>query len=183
MRRRRTLGIALALWALALTPIEALPERKGYVSDYANVLSSATIAELEPLLTAYAEERGVAIYVLIVPNLEGLSVEAYDERLTRTWALGRRHVLLLVAMEEAVVRLSTGAGVRRLFPDERIDPVLNETIIPAFARGAFDRGVREGIKRLLGLAPPTADRALWRRPALWLLGGALALALAAFLLH
>jgi len=132
---------------------QAQPERKGYVSDYANLLQSATIGELETMLREYEQDTGNHLNVLIVPTLDGISMEDYDARVTAAWELGPRHLLLLIALEEGAIRISTGELARQQYPDRIIDPVLKETIIPAFSLGEYDRGVLDGVRRLMGLEP------------------------------
>ncbi len=159
---------------------QAQPERKGYVSDYANLLQSATIGELETMLRAYEQDTGNHLNVLIVPTLDNLSMEDYDARVTAAWELGPRHLLLLIALEEGAIRISTGEVARQRYPDRIIDPVLKETIIPAFSLGEYDRGVLDGVRQLMGLEPvqppgPAAQLgSLFQGASRWIILGSLA---------
>lgn len=157
---------------------QELPQRSGYVNDLAHVLSESTKSQLEVTLTEYAQKLGRGIYVLLVPTLEGMSVNAYDEAITQAWALKEDHLLMLVSLEESAVHISAGQRIKSSYPDAFLDGVLN-AMIPALAQGDFDGGVIQGVNRLIGAGSPRASQqaswdGAWR---LLLLGGALALSL------
>ena len=157
---------------------QELPERSGYVNDLAHVLSEPTRTQLEATLSEYAQAKGRGVYVLLVPTLEGMSVNAYDEAITQAWALEQDHLFLLVSLEESALHISVGDRIKSLYPDAFLDGVLN-AMIPALAQGDFDGGITQGVNRLIGAGSAGASQQE-SRDGTWrviLLAGALALSL------
>lgn len=174
------LGLVCAFAAQA----QALPERGGYVNDLAHVLSEPTVTQLETAIRQYHEQQGRGIYVLLVPTLEGMAVNAYDDAVTQAWGLEEQDVLMVISLQESAVHLSAGDKVKTLYTDEFLDSVM-KSMIPALAQRDFDGGVKQGVTRLIGvgtgvrIAQPAAWNGTWR---MLLLGGALALSLLLYLM-
>jgi len=127
---------------------QALPQRAGYITDEAGVLSLEALADNEALLAEHAQQTGQALYVLIVDNLGGLSATDYDKQLTASWGLGEEHVLLLISLEEQVVHLSTGTASKATYPDERLNAVV-EAIVPYLVLKNFDQAISAATDRLV----------------------------------
>jgi len=160
--------------------VQALPVQAGYVNDFAAKLSPSNVAQLEAFLKEHEEKTGYAFYVVIVPDMEGLSDEAYVEQLNEAWGLGENHLLILIALDESILRISTGEGLKSLYPDSLLDVVKND-MIASLSLNQFDQAVLQGVGRLVGLpaeqgkAPETPSAGVpWR---LVLLGGIIALSL------
>ncbi len=179
----------LLLVAVAVTleaPAQALPVRAGHVNDFALKLSPSRVTALENFLETHRLDTGHDLIVVIVENLEGLSVEDYDAQLTEAWGLDANHVLVLIALEEGLLRLSPGDGLRQSYPDAVLEPIKNE-MVSLLAQNQFDVAVARAMNLLVGQAAQgrvvvPGDGGLdgvWR---LALLGGALALTLLLYVL-
>jgi len=134
-----------------------LPQRAGYITDEAGVLSLEALADNEALLAEHAQQTGQALYVLIVDNLGGLSATDYDKQLTASWSLGEEHVLLLISLKEQVVHLSTGTASKATYPDERLNAVV-EAIVPYLALKNFDQAISVATDRLVNQVQERAQK-------------------------
>ena len=106
----------VAFLPLSLKAQLAIPEHGGkWVHDEANVLSPATIANLERVLKADRDSTSNQIAVLILPSLQGQPIEDYSLRVAENWKLGKQDkdngVLLLISIadRQAKDRDRTGA--------------------------------------------------------------------------
>ncbi|TLM61394.1 MAG: TPM domain-containing protein, partial [Deltaproteobacteria bacterium] len=90
-----------AAGALAAPPV---PAARGYVNDYAGLLSPETRAQVERFLADFRRSDSTQIAVLTVPSLEGEDLEGYAIRVAQGWGIGEKGrdngALLLVAKEE-----------------------------------------------------------------------------------
>ena len=92
---------ALLLLAASIThAAPTYPALSGRVTDAANVLPPATVAELTAKLEALETATGRQLVVATVPSLEDYPIEDYANGLFRAWKLGEAKtnngVLLLV---------------------------------------------------------------------------------------
>ena len=85
---------------------------RGFVNDFAGVLSDQTKSSLEQTLSQFSSETSNQIVVVSVMSLEGDSIENYSNELFREWAIGQKDknngVLLLIAPNEKQVRIEVG---------------------------------------------------------------------------
>jgi len=130
------------------------PQPRGYVNDYAGILSP----EVKDLISSYALEldkkTGAQLAVVVVKSLEGLTIEDYAWQLFEKWGIGKKGedlgVLLLVAPNERKVRIEVGYGFEGKITDGIAGDIIRE-MIPYFKGGDYNRGILYGAGKLLNL--------------------------------
>ena len=109
---KRAFLFAAILLILTVTYALEVPYLSGRINDHAGMLSASTIAELESMLEAYEDSTGNQFAVLIIPSLEGESLEEYSMRVAETWKLVKKGVdngaLLLIAKDARKLRIEVG---------------------------------------------------------------------------
>jgi len=147
-------AVVALLVASASSVAADVPPLTGYVNDYARILSSQTVSDLERILSNYQAETTHQIAVLTVESLNGEPLEAFSLRVANEWGLGlKRHdngVLVLLALREHAVRIELGKGMGRHVTDEQAGDTI-DAMTPYFRAARYDDGVRVGIKRLMEL--------------------------------
>ena len=115
------------------------------VHDDVGILSPQTIGYLEQNLRAFEDSTSNQIAVLIVPSLEGESIDQFGIRVADKWKLGTAErdngVILLVAMEEHRMRIEVGQGLEGPLPDAICNRIIRNEMAPAFRRQDYDTGV------------------------------------------
>ena len=114
---KRIFAILLSLLLLAL-PLSALgatrmPERRGAVTDDADVLSTQTAADLAAFIEEVEDETELSLHVAIVHFLDGLDAQAYAAELFTRWNLGNDDILLLGAAGEDTFATVMGADASK----------------------------------------------------------------------
>ena len=154
--KRRPLRVLTAALLVACTVIGSaaeVPFLSGRVNDVAGVMSSSTISELESILKVHEDSTSNQVVVLIVPSLEGESLEEYSIKVAETWKLGQKGkdngVLLFVARNDRKVRIEVGRGLEGGLTDQICGMIIRHEIVPRFRDGDFDAGVRAGVLAIL----------------------------------
>ncbi len=132
----------------------ALPEHGGqWVHDQANVLSATTKAELESILKYERDSTSNQIAVLIVPSLEGESMEDFSLRVAEKWQIGQKKkdngVLMLIAINDKKMRIETGYGLEGVLTDALSSRINRNEMAPYFQKGDFDTGVKAGAMAII----------------------------------
>lgn len=153
----RTSGLASRLAALlfavacvATSPASAqtFPALSGRVVDQANLLEPENEVALTEKLAALEAETGDQFVVVTLNSLEDYEIEDYGYRLGRAWGIGQSEndsgALLIVAPNERKVRIEVGYGLEPILTDAFSSDVIQQTILPAFRRGSYQRGIVEG---------------------------------------
>ena len=132
-----------------------VPQLRGRVNDYAELLGSAAEAELESYLAAVEQSSGAQIALLTINSLEGDSLERFSLKVAEKWGIGSAETddgaLLLVSMADKKVRIEVGYGLEATLTDAVSGYIIRETIVPNFRRGNFEAGIAEALRAMGGL--------------------------------
>ena len=141
--------IAVSL-STELPPKESfqIPEAKGHVNDYAEIINQEKEAILETDLRLYKPE----IVILTVKNLNGLSIEEYSIKVAEAWKVGNIDkddgIILLISSEDRKVRIEVGYGSEAKINDAKAGRILDENVIPHFKNGDWEGGILEGVANI-----------------------------------
>ncbi|MDU9050685.1 MAG: TPM domain-containing protein [Candidatus Electrothrix sp. Rat3] len=147
--------LALLLISLTVLPVSArtIPAFKGYVNDYADMISGPVEAKLEQTLESFERTDSTQIAVLTVDSLEGDPLGDFSIRVAEEWGIGQKGkdngVLLLVAKKERRARLEVGYGLEGVLTDLLAGRIIDDVITPRFKSGQFDQGFEGGVEAVI----------------------------------
>jgi uncharacterized protein len=138
----RFAGALLPALAFALDPNSLKPQ--GYVSDFANVIDSASRAKLEDYCGKVERATGVQIALVTIPSLEGAPIEDFANTLYRKWGIGKKGkdegLLLLLSVQDRKDRIEVGYGLEPTLPDGFVGGVLREER-PFLSKGQYGQAM------------------------------------------
>jgi uncharacterized protein len=150
--------IASAMTLLSLlSPISAhaldVPQLKGYINDYAGMISPQARAELDNELRNFERTDSTQIVILTVPSLEGEAIEDFDIKVAETWKIGQKGkdngVIFVVAKQDRKTRIEVGQGLEGKLTDLMAGRIVDLVVNPRFKRGDFDGGFISGVSSLI----------------------------------
>ncbi len=149
--------LTLALAVLCVTGIagfaQDLPALTGRVVDNAGLLDAATETRLTARLQAFEQRASDQIVVATIPSLDGGAIEPFANRLFRSWELGHtgedNGVLLLVVPDDRKMRIEVGYGLEGTLTDLHSKLIIENTMVPAFRRGAFAEGIEKAVDDII----------------------------------
>ncbi|HEU4412412.1 MAG TPA: TPM domain-containing protein [Polyangiaceae bacterium] len=135
--------------ALAFTP----PPIDGHVTDAAGKLTAAQRQALNAKLDHVRQQTGYEVAALIVPSLEGETIEDVAYATFNAWKLGQKGkdngVLLVIAPSERRVRIETGKGVGGDLTDLESNEIIRTNISPHLRENRFFEAVDEGTNAIV----------------------------------
>ena len=135
--------------------LQAVPALTARVIDQTSTLSAAESAALESRLSAFEQETGAQVVVLIVPTTAPEDIASYANRVANTWKIGRKDVgdglLLLVAKQDRKIRIEVAKSLEGAVPDLAAKRVIDEAITPHFKQGRFASGIDAAISQISAL--------------------------------
>ncbi len=147
--KRFSAGLVLCLVAFTTFALD-VPYLSGRVNDVAGLLDEATRERLEQKLASLEQTTGAQVAILIIPSLEGESLEEFSHRVASTWQLGQKGkdngVLFLIAKNDRKMRLEVGYGLEPVLPDAICRRILDNIVRPRFRAGDFAGGVEAGVE-------------------------------------
>ncbi len=129
------------------------PDFTGYINDYAGLLDSGSITDLENLCSKIENETGSEIAVVLVDSLQGITEQEYAVRLFKKWGIGKagkdNGILILACTEgeegNRPLWIEVGYGLEGVITDLETGRIVNEIIVPNFSAGNFYTGLHSAI--------------------------------------
>lgn len=147
--------IALIFLSLPCVSSAEVPALRGYVNDYASLLSAAAVQELEEELASFERSDSTQIVVLTVPSLEGQVLEQYAIQVVEAWKIGQKGkdngALLIVVKDDRKIRIEVGRGLEGVLTDLVSGRIIRNEISPAFKRSDFDAGIAAGVHAMMAV--------------------------------
>ena len=136
-----------------LSPVYAqdidYPDYIGYVNDFAGIMDSASVSDLETLIDGVEKDTGAEIAVVTIDSLEGITIEEYAVELFEMWGIGKADedngILLLVALLDRKVRIEVGYGLEGVITDLEAGRIIDEIIVPNFKEENYNRGIYDAV--------------------------------------
>jgi uncharacterized protein len=142
----RILALICAMLAVADARAEKIKDLKpkGYVNDFAGVLSASAKEKLTALCGEVDHSAGAQIAIVTVKSLEGESVEQYSVDLASQWGVGpkqsSRGVMILLAPSDHKDRIEVGYGLEPILPDGKVGGFEREAV-PLLRPSDYDGAV------------------------------------------
>jgi len=144
--------LALLLCGAAQAEV-AVPPLAHRVTDLTGTLDAQQVQTLEGRLSAFEQQKGAQLAVLIVPTTEPETIEQYGIRVAEAWKLGRKGVddgaLLLVAKDDRALRIEVGYGLEGALPDAIAKRITDDIMVPYFKRGGYYEGINAGLSAMM----------------------------------
>jgi uncharacterized protein len=149
-------GISFALVPNVASADATYPAPSAFVVDTADVVPAPVEQQIDGQLTSFEDRTGHQMAVVVVPTLDGQSVDEYARGLFDRWGIGHAGVddgaVLLVATRDRKVRVQVGSGLSNTLSDDAAVDVVND-ITPILHRDDFAGGVLAGereMRRVIG---------------------------------
>jgi uncharacterized protein len=147
-----------AFLALVIFPFTLLaftvPERpSGFVQDYAGMLTSQQVSDLETKLENYEKNTTNEIAVVTIPSLDGDTIENVAQEIFTKWGIGKKGkdngVLLIISLADRKTRIHTGYGVEGFLTDIGTSYIQSDIIRPAFRDNNYYVGINSAVDKMI----------------------------------
>jgi len=121
------------------------PVPQTLVTDAAHLLSADQVMSLENKLVAIDNSSSNQIAIVTIPDLNGLTVEDYANKLLRDWGIGTKKnnngVLILVSAQDHKIRIEVGYGLEGAIPDVTANDIITNDLTPNFKANKYYEGL------------------------------------------
>jgi uncharacterized protein len=125
-------GFGQRLYTIGTLPSPKEAGQDFYVSNPDDILSSATVEQLNRFSTGIDKVSGAEYAIVVVNDFEGYDVFEFALKLFNTWGIGKQEqnngLLLFIAKDRREYRFISGYGMEAIFPDVYLKhpPLLNK---------------------------------------------------------
>ena len=122
-----------------------VPNPPRLVNDFADILSPEEEQSIEQKLVAFDDTTSTQIAIVTMQNIGPYEIADYSQKLFDKWGIGRagknNGALILVAIENRKVWISTGYGLEPTLTDALSKRIVENSLKPAFKAGAYAAGL------------------------------------------
>jgi uncharacterized protein len=133
------------LFAFAVHAQDFPPRPNTLVSDFSKTLSPEQLSALERKLVAFDDSTSTQIAVVVMQSTGNYEIADYSVQLFNQWKIGQAKknngVLMVVALGDRKVWITTGYGVEGVLTDALSRRIIETDIVPAFRSGDYYRGI------------------------------------------
>ncbi|MCE5294178.1 MAG: TPM domain-containing protein [Chlamydiales bacterium] len=144
-------ALSLVLSCFLLLSLQ-IPESKNYVNDLTNTLTSQESVFLDQQLRSFEAMEGVQVVVIVVPTLEGQSIELTSQKIASQWQVGPKGhdsgILMLIAKQEGLSYIDLGYGMETNITDDMARQISTDIMNPILAKGRVYKGIIAGIEKI-----------------------------------
>ncbi|NLY90424.1 MAG: TPM domain-containing protein [Firmicutes bacterium] len=138
---------------------------ESHLLDQAGLLPPSAAEELAALLAQFDKETGNQFLVAILPALPpGERIENYALQIGESAGAGEKGkdngLLLLVCLEERLIRIEVGTGLEGQITDGRAGRVIRQILAPAFQERNYAGGLKEALLTMMGWVEPSFTPAM-----------------------
>lgn len=130
-----------------------LPSPPRLVNDLAHVLSADQVSSLESKLVDFDKTTSTQISIVTVKSIGNYEVAQYAVELANRWKIGRADknngVLVLAAIDDRKINISTGYGLEGALPDVVCGRIIRNEITPYFKTGDYYTGFDSGVSAII----------------------------------
>jgi len=130
-----------------------VPSYKGYVNDYASMISPEARAKLESDLHSFDLSDSTQIAILTIDSLDGDPLEDFSIRVVDQWKIGQKGndngVLFLVVKNDRKLRIEVGRGLEHVLTDLAAGRIIDRIVAPLLKAGRFDEGFEAGTRAII----------------------------------
>ena len=129
------------------------------VNDYTGTLSATQVSTLEHKLVAYNDSTSTQILVMLVDDLQGMSIDQYGTEIGHSWGVGQKEkgngVVILVKPKKDGQRgqagIYPGYGVEEFVADATAKVIVDKEMIPSFKEGDYYTGIDNAVNVIIDL--------------------------------
>jgi tetratricopeptide (TPR) repeat protein len=152
------LAVLLLVWSGANWRGQAqktrLPQPRGYVNDFADVIDAATKQRLETILANLQQRVGIEFYVALVKSVGAEDLYDYSLRVANEWNLGakiqRKGLLLVIATDSGKFFTQFSGGVQADLPDGLIGE-MGRRMSPKIESNGYSQGLLTGVETFVNI--------------------------------
>jgi uncharacterized protein len=144
--------LCILLGALNIPALD-VPPAKGYVTDYAGLLTPAEISRLDKALREYDTRTSNQVLVLIIKSLKGEAIESFGIKVAEKWKPGQKGkdngAIFIIAKEDRQTKIEVGYGLEHLLTDLECSLIIDKIVKPKFQDGKYSEGIAAAIDSII----------------------------------
>jgi len=134
--------------------VKKMPERSGYINDFATLLSEDEKKKIEDRLKQFHQDTDGEMVIAITNSTKPLKPSEYIFLLFNRWQVGGEShsgLMLLLTIAEHRIESEVGYSWEHIISDVESAEVLNDFVVPILKEGKFAEALLVGVDQLANI--------------------------------
>ncbi len=133
------------------------PIAKGYVNDFAHVLTQAEKNLLDSILTTHEKNTTNEIAIIIFDTIPITKQEFNDFtlRLANKWGIGKNEtnngIAICLCIKMQKIRIQNGRGIEKILSDSATLNIIDSLMLPQFKKQQYYTAIKNGLKEIISV--------------------------------
>lgn len=141
--------LAQSVFSPENVPNVRLKDKRQYVSDPTDILSSAEKHKINEMLFALEQKTGAEVAIVTLPSIGEIDCFEFGLELFNKWGIGKSKkdngLLILLVTDQRCVQFNTGYGLEGILPDIICKQIQRNDMIPYLKEGNWSMGMLAGV--------------------------------------
>jgi uncharacterized protein len=138
------------------------PSPRGFVNDFADVISAQDEAAISRTAQAVEQATSIEIAVVTVESMAPYgSIEEFSIDLATAWGVGKEGedngILVVLAIAERKTRIEVGYSLEGVFTDGLTGRIMDTSMVPYFRNDDFSTGLTRAVEGIAGVIAEEYD--------------------------
>lgn len=122
-----------------------------YVNDYIHLFTQPQINSLDSIIINYEKKTTNQVAIVTVDSqwIKKDSFESFVYKLFNNWGVGQKDknngIVMAICPGYRIMRIEFGYGIEKVFTEEQTHQIIQTIIVPAFKKGEYFIGTRDGL--------------------------------------
>ncbi len=147
--------IPLFLLYVSCSLASDLPEPRGFVNDFAGVLTGDSREKIENIIDELENKTGAELVIVTLDSISPYDEKEYARMLFEKWKPGKKGkdngIIVLLAVKERLWRIETGYGIEGVLPDGLCGEIGRDYMVPYFKDGEYAQGLLLGTAKVANI--------------------------------
>lgn len=122
-----------------------VPQQKGYVNDYAKVLSPDAFIKLDKIVSEIKAKTGVEIFVVTIDSTDGYPISVAGKSIRNNWVnLDGDSIIILLAADKPQITSIVTRGFLKYLSLKQLDEILTSKISQYSTESDYNEGLIYG---------------------------------------
>jgi len=150
------------------TNFSTFPSNINYTSDFENILEKAEEDKLNALISAIKTETKLEFAVVTISSkmMGNMDIQKYTLELANK-GVGVKElnngILIGLSTESKNIYIQIGTGIEKIYTNEQVKSVIDQTMKPAFKRQRYYEGLFSGIIRITEELKPNLKKIPYKK--------------------
>lgn len=117
-----------------------VPQQKGYVNDYAKVLSPSALIKLDKIISDLKSKTGAEIFIVMLKSIDNSSINDVGYAIANSWKI-YHGIIIVASINDGRINIFTTGDLDKYLSNSQMQEILTNYMTPYINVKKYDDGI------------------------------------------